>query len=197
MINRNVDKPVPAFTGVSVVFPVNSTGEIASGAAINGEVVDRLGQVFASTPQVGKSDFAQVAKPFAWAWTTVGSTEANQQVLIDCKLQHGDSSGGGDMADLSTQENAVQRVYYSTAYSSVFLAWSTAAKRMHSNVSDYQISSAKRFLRPVTTVTIGFAATSTVAGAGSLIQVVQGINFDEFTYSPPSTLSFTTATATA
>jgi hypothetical protein len=197
MINRNIFKPVPAFTAVSTVFTC-STGDTLNGVAINGQIIDRLG-LGGSTynNQVSKSDRALVGGPFAFAWTTAGSTQANKQVMIDCKLQHGDSSGGGDMANLSTQDDAVTRIYFSTAESTEFLRWSTGPMQMHSNVSDYYLDATKRYIRPVTTITKGFNATSTAAGSVDLLYVVQGINLGEFTYTPPSVLSGTTATSTA
>jgi len=98
------------------------------------------------------------------------------------------------MADLSTQDNAVQRVYWTTAHSTDMANWSTGANYMHSNVADYEISAAKRFLRSVSVVTKN--GNSTAATGADQMYVIQGIVLDEFTYSPPSVLSGTTATST-
>lgn len=203
MYNNNISVVVPAFTGPATVTGANSTGEVLSGGAINGAIIDRLGLSGSAYPnQLAPKERPLVAKPFCLAWTTNGSTEANQQILIDTKLQHGDSSGGGDMADVpnvgSTSNVPTPRVYFSTAYSSEYLAWSTGAKYMHSQAMvGYEIGACKRFLRPVSNITVNFAATSTIATAGSVVKAMQGLIFEEFTYAPPSQLSYTTATATA
>jgi hypothetical protein len=195
MINRNVIKTVPAFTAVNTVFGTGSTGDVASGAVINGAIVDRLGLGGSTyTNQLRKDDRALVANPFCFAWSTLGSTEATHNVTVECKLQHGDSSGGGDMANLSTDNDASPRTYYSTALTTDMAAWSSGAMYLHSNVADYELSAAKRYLRPVSTVTVGFLATSTIAGPARLY-AIQGITFGEFTNAPPSIVSGTTATS--
>ena len=197
MINRNIFKPIPAFTGVNIIFTC-STGDALSGVAVTGQIIDRLGLGGSAYPnQVVKNDRGLVGAPFAFAWTTAGSTATNKQVLVDCQLQHGDSSGGGDMANLSTADAAVTRVYFSTAESTEFLRWTTGPMFAYSNVSDYALDAAKRFIRPVTIVTKNNLATSTAAGSADFVYMVQGVNLGEFTYAPPSVLSGTTATSTA
>jgi len=195
MINRNVTKSVPAFSGIGLAYTC-STGDALSGVALNGAIVDRLGLGGSAYPiQVRKDDRALVAAPFAFVFSSAFTTAASRQVVIDCQLQHGDSSGGGDMANLSTQDAATSRTYWTTAHTTDMLNWTTGAQYLHSNVSDYALDGAKRFLRPVTIVTKTY--NSTVSDGTDQLKVVQGINFGEFTYAPPTVLSGTTATSTA
>jgi len=51
---------------------------------------------------------------------------------------------------------------------------------------------AKRYIRPVTTVTRAGATTV----ATDIMHCIQGITFKEFVYAPPSVLTYTTATST-
>lgn len=93
----------------------------------------------------------------SWVTSTRGSTEADRKITIGCRLQHGDSSGGGDMADYpttSTQSGVptqVVRQYFSTARTTDMLAWdateSSGALYAPSNPSFYDIRNAKRYVR--------------------------------------------------
>ena len=80
-----------------------------------------------------------------------GSTEADRKITIGVRVQHGDSSGGGDMADLSTGSDAETRQYFSTARSSDHASWdgseSTGELYAASNPAVYDLRAAKRYLR--------------------------------------------------
>src|SRR5690349_6416616 len=106
MLNRLSEFIVPGVSAQQKVFTC-STGDGASAAAINGREIDRLG--------LGGGRIYESAEPFIHVYTTVGSTAADQKVTLSIKLQHSDSSGGGDMADYSTGMTAADAVFRTTA----------------------------------------------------------------------------------
>lgn len=83
--------------------------------------------------------------------STRGSTEADRKLTIGAKLQHGDSSGGGDMADLSTAQQADTRQYFSTARTTDMKQWdggeSSGEVYAASNPAVYDLRAAKRYIR--------------------------------------------------
>ena len=72
--------------------------------------------------------------------------------------------------------------------------WTTGPEYLHSNEAGYEVGAAKRFIRSVSVVTKN--GNTTAATGADRLYVVQGLTLDEFTYSPPSVLSGTTATST-
>lgn len=92
-----------------------------------------------------------VAVASAWIVSTRGSTEADRKLTVGVKLQHGDSSGGGDMADYSTGSQPATRQYFSTARSSDHASWdaseSTGPVYAASNPGYYDLRGAKRYVR--------------------------------------------------
>lgn len=92
-----------------------------------------------------------VAIAGAWLHSTRGSTEADRKLTIGVKLQHGDSSGGGDMADYSTGSQPADRTYFSTARSTEYQAWdateSTGEVYAMSTPGYYDLRGAKRYVR--------------------------------------------------
>src|SRR3990167_7544506 len=69
-----------------------------------GKVIDRL-----RFPIAARYGAAVVS---AWINSTRGSTEADRKLAVGVKLQHGDSSGGGDLADYTTGNQADDRMYF-------------------------------------------------------------------------------------
>jgi hypothetical protein len=126
---------------------INSTADvIAQGnteTTAYGVVIDRIG------PLVGAR--YNVAMPAAHYHASAGSTEADRKITIGVRLQHGDSSGGGDMADYSTQNVQAARQYFSTARTSEMKNWdaslSTGALFAHSAPTYYDLRAAKRYVR--------------------------------------------------
>lgn len=108
-----------------------------------GRVVDRLRQ------PIGTRYSAAVVS--GWLHSTRGSTEADAKLTIGVKLQHGDSSGGGDMADLSTGSQPSTRNYFSSARSTAHASWdgteSTGEIYAMSNPGVYDLRAAKRYVR--------------------------------------------------
>ena len=108
-----------------------------------GNIIDRL-----SAPL---GQLYTVAMPSAQLFSTRGSTEANRQITLGVKLQHGDSSGGGDLADFSTASQPDSRTYFSTVRSSDHRSWdasiSTGVLNAVSPPAYYDLRAAKRYLR--------------------------------------------------
>ncbi len=167
MINRLSGVSVPGVAAQQKVYTC-STGDVASGAAINGRVIDRLG--------LGRNRFYETAEPFIHAYTTVGSTALDQKVTLSIKLQHGDSSGGGDMADYSTGMQSADAIFRTTAESTAYQNWSTGPQ-FWGHDSEYNVTAAKRYVRPVGVWTRGGTTTSTAAGSVDNQYVTLGVRF--------------------
>lgn len=140
----------------------NVVGAAAGTAGVAGRVVDRLFDATERFP---------VACPFTHFYATRGSTEANRQVTLGVKLQHGDSSGGGDMADYSTQSQPDDKVFFGTARTSDFKSWdasySTGPFRGATNQAYYDIRGAKRYIRAVHFVTKNRVTTESSGDEGA------------------------------
>ncbi len=198
MFEHAAGKTIPALDTLTanVVFTC-STGNYASGAAINGKVVDRLGLVAAvPSAALGVRDRCLVAEPFIYAIQHAGSTSAARNVSLDIKLQHGDSSGGGDMADYSTGAQPATANFYHSGLTTDMKNWTTGLVAGYSNPCHYELTGAKRYIRAVGAVTKFGVSTSTVAPSEDAVGVAMGINFREFTYSNPSPVSTSSSTST-
>lgn len=119
---------------------------VAIGAAettVFGRVIDRLRQ------PLGPLYLAAVAQ--AYIHSTRGSTEADRKLTIGIRMQHGDSSGGGDMVDFSTGSTPATRTWFSTGRTSDMSVWdgteSTGEVYAASNPGVYPLIGAKRFVR--------------------------------------------------
>lgn len=167
MINRLSGVSVPGIAVQQKAFTC-STGDVASGAAINGRVIDRLG--------LGRNRIYESAEPFIHAYTTVGSTALDQKVTLSIKLQHGDSSGGGDMADYSTGMQSADAIFRTTAESTAYQNWSTGPQ-FWGHDSEYNVIAAKRYVRPVGVWTRGGTTTSTASGSVDYQYVTLGVRF--------------------
>lgn len=111
-----------------------------------GRVIDRL------TAPLGAGYGA--AMPSAYIHSTRGCTDADRRIQLGVALQHGDSSGGGDMAELSTQDRPDIRTYFSSARTSDQANWETSGRSTGplyavSNPAVYDLNGAKRYLRVV------------------------------------------------
>lgn len=129
------------------MLSVQSTADavVSAGAETTafGRVIDRTLQPLGT--------WYEVAAVAACLHSTRGSTEADRKLTIGVKLQHGDSSGGGDMADYSTANQPATREYFSTARSTDHASWdaslSTGEVYAASNPGYYDLRYAKRYLR--------------------------------------------------
>ena len=117
-------------------------------ASVNGRIIDRL-----RFPIGARYGGATVS---AYIASTRGSTETDRKLGVGAKLQHGDSSGGGDLADYSTGCQPDDRQYFSTARTTDMLQWdgseSTGEVFAVSNPGYYDLRGAKRYLRVVARV---------------------------------------------
>ena len=187
MINRNIGRVVPGLTVEQKLFTC-STGDVLSGAAINWKVIDRLG--------LGAKYQFRAVTPFIHVYSTVGSTAADQKVALDIKLQHGDSSGGGDMADFTTGMQPSSRTFLTTAMTTPMQNWSTGLFSFDHG-GEYELTAAKRYIRAVGTWTRGGSATSTAAGSIDTQYAWMGLAFKEADNSPfVDTTSTSTSTST-
>lgn len=157
-IVRDIGLVYPAFeerslitcsTG-SQVFAGSTANNAPSSTAVSGvagRVVDRLYDLLASTRY-------QVAFPSAQLYSSRGSTEANRQMTLGVSMQHGDSSGGGDMVAYSTASDQPSVTFFSTARTSDQLNWDTAfgstgVFQGMSTPATYDLRGAKRYIRMV------------------------------------------------
>lgn len=119
-----------------------STVNVVAAAAettVNGRVIDRLGDELMTR--------YYYAEPFAYLWATRGSTEADRLLSLGVKLQHGDSSGGGDMAEFSTGSRPAVRSFFSSVQTTPMASWSTGPIYGQSIPGFYDLRPAKRFIR--------------------------------------------------
>lgn len=187
MINRSVGIHVPGAAVTNRVFTC-STGDLLSGAALNGRVIDRLG--------LGGNRIYENCEVAMTAQTTVGSTAADKKITLSVKLQHGDSSGGGDMADYSTGQTNPDQSFWTTAESTAYQNWSTGVMAF-AHQSWYNIIPAKRYIRGVGVATKGGTTTSTAAGTVDQVLVGLNLTFRTPDVSAPQTLSTSTSTSTS
>ena len=198
MYNRELGKTILGLDSLLKTVFTCSTGDYASGADINGSIIDRAGlsstQSGAATGVLGKNDRFLTAEPFLLGVQQAGSTAANRAVTVDVRLQHGDSSGGGDMADLTAPANLASAVFLNTALTTDMQNWTSAPVKVYSNPVSYEIGAAKRYIRAVGKVTKAGLSTSTAAA--DTMNVMLGIRFGEPTASPPANVTTSSSTST-
>lgn len=181
---------------VSTGLPITTTGGTAGLTTGFGRVIDRTAAPL--------SALYAVAMPAAEVVSTRGSTEANRQVVVGIKLQHGDSSGGGDMADYSTDNQPADRIWFSTARTCDQLNWefsdrSTGTLIACSNPAYYDLRNAKQYIR--TAVRVGKSLVTTESSGDEHARVLASITFLGGDSLPqvvsPKDSPYATATATA
>lgn len=135
-------------TGNQVFAGSTANNLVSTGiaASANGRVIDRLAALLTAR--------YTVAMPSTFLYASRGSTEANRELYLGVKLQHGDSSGGGDMADYSTGSQPSDRVFFGQARTTDFKSWdegdrSTGAFYGASQPCYYDLRGAKRYIRAV------------------------------------------------
>lgn len=162
-------------------------------ASFNGRIIDR------TRFPLGANYI--YAAPSASLVSTRGSTEVNRKLAVGVKLQHGDSSGGGDLADFSTANQPSDRQYFSSARSTDGQAWdaseSTGTVYAVSNPAVYDLTAAKRYLRVVGR--FGKDAVTTESSADEQSRVgLECVFFagDKIPQRADSTSPFSTSTST-
>jgi hypothetical protein len=125
----------------------NGVQSTTAASGVNGRIIDRLGDML--------TQVHRVAFPMAYLWATRGSTEADRKLTLGLKLQHGDSSGGGDMADYSTGAQPTDRTFFTTARSTESVdpdgttVYSSGPFYAQTNQAYYDLRAAKQFIRVV------------------------------------------------
>lgn len=195
MFEHAAGKKICGSTNLTTLVFTCSTGNVLSAAAINGKVIDRLGTMVATAgaTALGTRDKALCVEPFLFA-TVQGSTGTAKNVSLDIKLQHGDSSGAGDMADYTTQDQPATAQYFGSVMTTDMMNWTTGSFVVHSNPCQYELTGAKRFIRAVGVVTKFGDSTSTGTDG---VPVVLGLDFREFTYANPNPVSTSSSTSTS
>lgn len=118
----------------------NELKDNGAGTTFYGRIIDRLGDFIAGARY-------QAAVPSAQLWSSKGSTEADGLLQLGIGLQHGDSSGGGDMVKYSTDQQPAVLSFGTTARSTDMSAWTTGELRLQTAPCVYDLRAAKRFIR--------------------------------------------------
>lgn len=195
MLSNKTTASAVVSTGTLGALTTSDRSQIFSAgmASLNGRVIDLLRQPLGAN--------YDVALPSASLVSTRGSTEANRKLAVGLKLQHGDSSAGGDMADYSTASQPSDRQYFSSARSTDHAAWdateSTGPIYAVSNAAYYDLRAAKRYIRVVGR--FGKDNVTTESSADEQARVSMDITFaagDKLPQRQDSTGPYSTTTST-
>lgn len=138
-----------------LVLDCATGGDSTSGGNINGNIIDL---------QALPARFTHAQPVIAAQLPGTTSTAGGSRIKLEVRLQHGNSSGGGDMANLSTDmlpDNP--QAYYSTEMSTDHKSWSTGVIRVQYAPKCIPLLAADRFIRVQGVVTRVGIATSTAA----------------------------------
>lgn len=140
-LSRDQGKTLQAFDAGGV-RTCSATGTYRSSdgtTGLAGRIIDRLDNELLRR--------YRTAEPFATLFATVGSTEADRKLTLGVILSHGDSSGGGDMAEYSTGSRPATRTFFTTAGTTAMASWSTGSFYGQSIPAYYDLTAAKQYLR--------------------------------------------------
>ena len=154
-ITRDLPLPVRGFVSTTVSVTSSTGGDTVSGTAINGDVID--------TRALG-AKYMEV-KPLV-VGSGYSSTMVDRKLALAVKLQSGDSSGGGDMADVSTGSQAADTIFGTTFHTTDFVTWTTGAQKFYAPAGDGTYSLRQTdgpYVRMVVTPTFSGQATATAA----------------------------------
>ncbi len=196
MFEHAQGKTILAFDSLTGQVGTNSTGSVLSGADINGKVIDRLGLLTSGPNGTGiftPRDRGLIAEPFMFGHSFLGSTVAARNVNVFVRLQHGDSSGGGDMADYSTQDQPATANWLSGTLSTDQATWTTGKIVYFTNPCSYELTGSKRFIRVVGNMVHGGA--STCSSGDDLFNFALGLTLREWTYSNPTLVTTSSASS--
>ena len=166
----------------------------STSTGITGRIIDRRGDDMTSR--------YQVAIPYVVVTSTRGSTETDRNIRITVKLQHGDSSGGGDMADYSTQSQPAVRNLFSTGRTSDMAVWDSALSTgtfagLSSLPAYYDLRAAKRFIQAIVYAAKDKVTTESSGDEGARVAAL--ITFaagDQVPQNVPTTYAWSTSTST-
>lgn len=156
---------------------------------ISGRLIDRLGGDTMLTERYA------VAMPSAYLWASRGSTEADRKLTLGLKLQHGDSSGGGDQVDFSTGSQPVDQTFFTTAGTTPMSNWTTGPFYGQTKPTVYDIRAAKRYIRLV--VSSSKDKSTTESSGDESYHVAAAITFMAGYQFPPATWSSQGSTSTS
>lgn len=149
-----------------IVGDCSTNGDSTSGGTFYGSIIDL---------QAYRSRFTHLQPIVAGTLPGVTSTAGASRFSLDVVVQHGASSGGGDMANLSTDQLPQSpQNYFSTAMSTSHPSWSTGNIRAAYSPEPIPLLGAKRYVRVGGSVARVGNATSTAAG--NLMTVHLGAN---------------------
>lgn len=138
-----------------IVLDCATGGDSTSGGVFDGNVIDL---------EAFPSRFTHLQPVIAGTFPGTTSTAGASRILLDVRLKHGDSSGGGDAVNLSTDQlPATPQAYYTTDMSTDHPSWSTGTIRVQYSPEPISLLSAKRYVRTSGQVTRVGIATSTAA----------------------------------
>jgi hypothetical protein len=140
----------------TLVFDCATGGGATSGGVIAGSIIDRLALARAFTH----------CQPFVIGSGLTNTSTAGAKVAkLDVYLQHGDSSNGGDMAEVNSGLRVVQQqIFNSGELTTDYKVWATGAIRVQHTGANYALLGAKRFLRSAAIVTrLGLSTATTGA----------------------------------
>lgn len=157
---------VTCSTGNQAPFSGGTTANIVQSSdgavGIAGRVIDRLTDL--------TKDLTLVASPATYLYSTRGSTEADRKLVLGAFLQHGDSSGGGDMAVYSSGSQSDDNVFHTSARTTDHGGWTTGSNlRYASHQSYYDLRTAKRFIRAMHTAVKNKVTTESSGDEGARI----------------------------
>ena len=163
-----------------------------AGAGVNGRVFDRLGDELGTR--------YRTAEPFAYLWASRTSTELDRKLILGVKLQHGDSSSAGDMTNLTTDADPGNRTFFSSALTTPMGAWTTGPFYGQSLPAFWDLTTAKRFLRTVTTFQHSTQSQTTESSGYDSLHIGAAVRFggaDELPDKANSTGIGSTSTSTS
>jgi hypothetical protein len=136
-----------------------------SGGVFNGSVIDRLALGPAFTH----------AQPFLVGQLPGTTSTAGARFRsVAVKLRHGDSSGGGDLADFSTGMISAATPFFTTQGESTdWKNWTTGNVRLQTSHVMFPLLGAKRFITAAGTITGPGLTTATAAG--NLVTAALGV----------------------
>lgn len=172
-----------------------SSGGMAE--STGGRIIDRL-----NFPQGGQHYQACIVQ--GNITSTRGSTEADRKIAIGAVLYHGDSSGGGDMTEYSTGSRPRDRVYFTSARTTVMANWdagfSSGPIYLPSEPGYYDLKGASRYLLVVLRAGRNGAGATTESSGDEQCRVGARIAFlggDRLPEKLDTTSPYSTSTSTS
>lgn len=132
----------------------------ATGSTITGGIIDR---------QALARGFSH-CQPFLMGQLASGSSTAGvKNAKLDIYLAHGDSSGGGDLAEIDTGLRVAQQKVYNTGeLTTDYKTYRTDAVPIQHTGVAYSLKGVKRYIAPVGVVTRLGVSTATTGAADCL-----------------------------